>query len=74
MKISTISQHTFDNFVIEYKKRFNVKDITLYTYSRDLKVLLYFFMKNGWMKEFKISLIKANKEPVENAVMPPAAV
>lgn len=65
MKISTISQHTFDNFVIEYKKRFNVKDITLYTYSRDLKVLLYFFMKNGWMKEFKISLIKANKEPVE---------
>lgn len=63
--IQTMDKLSFDNFVIECKKKSNIKDTTLYTYTRDLKTLMYYFMKCDYIPTFKINLIKADKEPIE---------
>ena len=63
--VETLDKKAFDNFVIECKSKSNIKDITLYTYTRDLKTLMYYFMKCDYIPTFKITLIKADKEPIE---------
>lgn len=63
--INTFNLKTFEDFIITYKKTFEVNDVTIYTYARDLKTLMYFFMKNNYMDTFKIKLPKANKEGIE---------
>lgn len=63
--IKNISIKTFQNFIIQYRERFDINDITMYTYARDLKTLLYFFMKNGYMNTFKIKLPKTDKSAIE---------
>lgn len=64
--INSMDKSTLDNFVIEFKSRSkDVKDITLYTYSRDLKTLMYYFMRCDYLEAFKIQLMKADKEPIE---------
>ncbi|WP_195972633.1 tyrosine-type recombinase/integrase [Clostridium thermobutyricum] len=63
--INELNKKAFDNFVIDCKRTSNIKDTTLYTYTRDLKTLMYYFMKCGYIPTFKITLIKADKEPIE---------
>ena len=63
--VETLDKKAFDNFVIECKSKSNIKDITLYTYTRDLKTLMYYFMKCDYIPTFKITLIRADKEPIE---------
>lgn len=63
--IETFNQQTIDTFVIDVKHYSKIKDTTLYTYTRDLKTLMRFFMKNDYMKVCDLKLIKASKEPIE---------
>ena len=42
-----------------------MNDMTLYTYCRDLKTLMYYFMQCEYINTFKISLPKADKQPIE---------
>ncbi len=65
MPIEKINKGTFDEFVIAVKKNKSVNDMTLHTYSRDLKTLLNYFMTKEYMDKFKISLAKADKQPIE---------
>lgn len=65
MLVEDITQKTFDEFVIALRENKNINDMSLYTYSRDLKTLLYFFMKQDYMSTFKITLVKADKQPIE---------
>ena len=48
IKIRSISKKTF-NDVIVAMKRDNITNQTLYTYARDLKTILYFFMEQDYM-------------------------
>lgn len=64
MPIEDITQKTFDEFIMTLRKNDNMNDMTLYTYARDLKTLLYFFMKKEYMSTFKIKLTKADKQPI----------
>lgn len=63
--IDSITSDTVDNFILACKNELNIKDTTINTYLRALKTILYFFMGKGYMKEFKISLIKMDKEIIE---------
>ena len=63
--IEDITSKVFDDFVIALRKNEGMNDMTLYTYSRDLKTLLYFFMRQEYMPTFKITLTKADKQPIE---------
>lgn len=62
--IKDITHKTFDEFVASYVG-LGVGSQTIYTYSRDLKTILYFFMKVGYLKEYKISLPKVDKKAIE---------
>ncbi len=55
---------TINNFIIEFKKT-HTNDMTLNAYARDLKTTLTFLMNNGYVKHFKITLPKADKNPIE---------
>lgn len=63
--IDTFNKKTVNNFILAAKENLNTKDITLYTYARDLKTLLYFAMKNDYIEQFKITLMKVDNEPIE---------
>lgn len=63
--IKNINKKVVDNFIVECKKNKNIGDQTLHTYTRDLKTILYFFMKMDYMKSFKITLPKVDRVAIE---------
>ena len=63
--IGSITKETVDNFVIECKARLKIKDITIHTYLKALKTILYYFMKMGYMEQFHITMIKYDKPVIE---------
>lgn len=63
--ISSFGKDTMDSFVIDLKEKRNLNDVSLGTYSRDLKTLLYFFMEQEYIPSFRITLAKADKQPIE---------
>lgn len=65
MYIKDMSKETVQEFIIALRDNPNMNDVSLYTYSRDLKTLMYFFMKCEYLPTFKIELAKADKQPIE---------
>ncbi|MDR3597844.1 site-specific integrase [Clostridium sp.] len=65
LSIKDIKQSTVDKFVRDCKENLEANTQTIYTYTRDLKTILYFFMRLNWMKEFKIKLPQVDKKAVE---------
>ena len=63
--IESINKSTVDNFVLKCKDNPSIGEQTLYTYLRDLKTILRFYMKNGYLNRFDIPLTKVNKTPIE---------
>lgn len=63
--ISDINMSTVDSFVMFLKTKTNENDITVNTNLRGVRAILYYFMKLGYMKEFHISKVKADKEIIE---------
>lgn len=63
--ISSITPQTVQDFVIYCKEVRGQKDVTVNTNLRSFKAILYYFMKLGYMEEFKIHEIRVTKEPIE---------
>lgn len=63
--IKDIKQSTVDKFVRECKDNLEANSQTIHTYARDLKTILYFFMRLNWMEQFKIQLPRVDKKIVE---------
>jgi len=63
--LADISKKTFENFILETKKNKNIKSQTLHTYCRDLKTIIYFYMKQEYTTTFKIELPRVDKQPIE---------
>lgn len=63
--ISNMDKSTVDNLVITLRENSNINDMTLYTYTRDLKTLMYYFMRCNYIPTFKITIPKADKQPIE---------
>lgn len=63
--VKDITHATVDNFVKNYKNNSNANSQTIYTYTRDLKTILYFFMRMEYMPIFKITLPKVDKKVIE---------
>ena len=62
--ISDFDEDTMPEFILAHRDK-ELSDMALYTYCRDLRTLLYFFMKQGWLREFKVEIPKCSKTPVE---------
>lgn len=65
MPIKDITKATVDNFIVGCQNELDIKDITIHTYLRALKAILYYFMKLGYMEKFHITLIKYDKPVIE---------
>lgn len=65
MPIKNITKTTVDSFIIGCQNKLDIKDITIHTYLRALKAILYYFMKLGYMEKFHIPLIKYDKPVIE---------
>ncbi|MDR3595156.1 tyrosine-type recombinase/integrase [Clostridium sp.] len=65
MPIKDITKSIVDNFIVGCQNELNIKDITINTYLRGLKTILYYFMKLGYMEKFHIALVKYDKPVIE---------
>lgn len=63
--IKDITKDMVDNFIINCQNKLDIKDITINTYLRALKTILYYFMKLGYMEKFHITLVKYDKPVIE---------
>lgn len=63
--IGSITSDTVDKFILWCKTTLKIKDITIHTYLRGLKTVLYYFMKMGYMEKFHIEMIKYDKPVIE---------
>ncbi|NSB12087.1 tyrosine-type recombinase/integrase [Clostridium beijerinckii] len=63
--VKDITKSTVDGFILYCRNELNVKDVTINTYVRTLRSILYYFMKLGWMKEFKVPNVRFDKHIIE---------
>lgn len=63
--IKDIDKEVIDDFIIQMQENPKLNDMSLYTYARDFKTLMYFFMRKEYIPTFKIKIPKADKQPVE---------
>lgn len=63
--IAEMDKSTVEALVIQLRNNEEINDMSLYTYTRDFKTLLYFFMKQEYLEFFKITIPKADKQPIE---------
>lgn len=63
--ISEIDSNMISQYIMFLKSEKNENDVTINTNVRGLRVVLYYFMKLGYLKSFKISNIKCSKEIIE---------
>lgn len=55
----------FGEFTINCKEKFDINDQTLFTYCRDLKTFMNFFMRCEYIPTFRITLPKYDKKNIE---------
>lgn len=65
LPIEEINPKTVESFVISCRNELNIKDVTINSYLRALKAVLYYFMKMEYMNKFKISLVRYDEPVVE---------
>lgn len=63
--LSDISKKVFEEFTVKVSKNNNMNSQTLYTYSRDLKTIINFFINLEYTPMFKIVLPRVDKHPIE---------
>lgn len=63
--LSDINKKTFENFLIKMQDNKEIASQTLYTYSRDLKTIINFFINQEYTTSFKMLLPKVDKHPIE---------
>lgn len=63
--LDDIDEDTWDTYKITLRKKVVLNDMSIYTYGRDFKTILRFFMKKEWIPQMELSLPKADKAPTE---------
>ncbi len=63
--IKNITEKTVQDFIISCQTKLNIKDVTINSYLRSLKTILYYFMKMEYMDKFHISLVRYDEPVVE---------
>lgn len=63
--ITEMNADKFKQFIIEMRERPDINSQSLNTYSRDLKTLMYFFMRQEYIPTVKLNVPKVDKTPIE---------
>lgn len=62
MPVSDITRETVNQFILDCKNNLKIKDITLNTYVRSLRTILYYFMNMGYTERFNINAPKFDRQ------------
>ena len=60
--IEDINRGTVNQFILDCRSNLNIKDITLNTYVRSLRTILYYFMNMGYIEKFNINAPRFDKQ------------
>ena len=63
--ISTLSKRTMKEFYVALRESGTLNDVSLGTYARDLKTIMRFFMREGYLEYFEIKIPKADQSPIQ---------
>ena len=63
--IEEINANAFKRFVVDIGKRKDINSQSLNTYARDLKTIMYFFMRQDYITSVKLNIPKVDKTPIE---------
>lgn len=61
-ELEDITTDTVDDYILYLKRNTDMNDVSINTYKRGLRVILYYFMDLGYIEEFKITIHKAEKK------------
>ncbi len=65
IEIADINKEVFDRFIVKMRENKDIGSQTLFTYARDLKTIINFYIKQEYCKPFIIELPKVDKKPIE---------
>lgn len=60
--VTDITEDTVDDYILWLRENTNGNDITINSYLRSMRAFLYYCMDCGYIPQFKIQLIKAEKK------------
>ena len=63
--IEEMNANAFKSFVVDIGKRKDINSQSLNTYARDLKTIMYFFMRQDYIPTVKLNIPKVDKTPIE---------
>lgn len=63
--IEDLNVTTFREFIVEMRERPEINSQSLNTYARDLKTIMYFFMRQNYIDTVKLDVPKVDKKPIE---------
>lgn len=64
IEIVDIHKATFDSFIVKVGENKEVNSQTLFTYGRDLKTVINFFIRQEYCRSFVMKLPKVDKQPI----------
>lgn len=63
--IAGMNADTFKKFIVKMGKRKDINSQSLNTYARDLKTIMYFFMRQEYIPTVKLNIPRVDKTPIE---------
>lgn len=60
--ISNVTEKTIDNFIMYLKENTAANDVTINSYLRTIRSFLYYCMESGYLQQFKVTMVKAEKK------------
>jgi integrase/recombinase XerD len=60
--ITSVTSNTIDDYILYLRENTQANDITINSYLRSVRAFLYYCMECGYIPNFKIKLIKAEKK------------
>ncbi len=64
IEISDINKTIFDSFIVKVGENKEISSQTLFTYARDLKTVINFFIRQEYSRTFTMKLPRVDKQPI----------
>ncbi|SFU34825.1 integrase/recombinase XerD [Clostridium sp. DSM 8431] len=64
MEIADIDKNVFDSFIVKVGENKDISSQTLFTYARDLKTIINFFIRQEYCRSLVMKLPKVDKQPI----------
>ncbi|MDF2941235.1 MAG: xerD 9 [Herbinix sp.] len=60
--VSEVDEDTINDYIMHLKEKSRIRDITINSYLRSIRVLFGYLMEQGYMERFTVHMLKVNKK------------